>query len=230
MICLIAGLVACSAPEGQEGAKSGAGGVETPPGQLSELKNGLAGVREKATDLENRLANIQTRHQADIDKAIDAGRELSEQVTHLQRQANVMAGDETPLPMVKALDDETTPVELANGGTGDGLGPGSPPGHWLLQVLALIVVVIAILVIIKIFLGRWGVEDEEDYETEEAVLETEEGTIRLSPNVRAMAGEPVHETDAEVDDLAPDDYGETEEETSKDPGRDEGPDEGDEKT
>ncbi len=97
-------------------------------------------------------------------------------------------------------------------------------------MLALLVVVIAIIVIIKFFLGRWGDQEKEEFEAEESVLETEEGTIRLSPDVRAMAGEPAHETGPEENGLAPDDQAEAEEETSRDPGGDKRPDEEDEKT
>ena len=186
-------LMACSGPTGK-----------TPPGPTPEekaqqqaqlLSQRLSNLQVQAAQLNQKLEVYRAEQEQRAKALINQSQELNAQIVALQTELSATGA---PVPAGKTV--QSAPSQPAPATQIQTVAPTiaaqapvasveqKPAVRPLLRLILLIILLAAVAIIVKIFMGRWGEdEDEEDElgpESADDEISTPEGTIRISPEAR----------------------------------------------
>jgi hypothetical protein len=176
--------------------------------QQAQLNQRLAGLQDRAAALNKLVADMQVDQQQRLQNMNTEVKLLNEQIAQLNRDLGVAgappvrpAAPPLAAPSVPA---PTAPRAVAPAGAepaAEAVQPESSPSRFLIRLILILIMIAAIAYIIKIFLGRWGEEDEEEEfgpESGDEEYSTEEGTIRIVSHTGPSAEEPAHDAESRV--------------------------------
>ena len=192
MFCVGCGVICCSPPSEEAKPQSDPSREGGQPGSNVVINERLlANMQEKVERLEQNLTAMQAAHQQQIQENTELVRQLNRQLKALRGELAQGTSGQAPaaatLPIPQGKPQKDTPGKEASAESSS--ESSAAPSHPFLRLLLVIVLFAAIFYIIKIFMGRWGEEEEEeDEEAEDLEIQTDEGVIRISPEVQAAAG------------------------------------------
>ncbi|HOE97584.1 MAG TPA: hypothetical protein PK847_13490 [Candidatus Sumerlaeota bacterium] len=149
----------------------------------AQLTQKLLEMQEQITNLEQQLAEMQADQTRQINRATQMGQNLSNQLAQMRQTLNAPAPAPADAPgpaIVPPAGDQPLAPAPAVDAAGDSV-------NVFLRFILVIILLCAIFFMVKLFMGRWNEEEEDEEEEEDFEYTTEEGSVRLSPEVQAEA-------------------------------------------